>query len=326
MERFIMNEQKDTFGRQIDYMRISVTDRCNLRCVYCMPEEQQQFLPQEMLLTATQWETVCKAAAEVGIRKVRLTGGEPLMRQDIVELVERIANIEKIDHVVMTTNGVFLAEKAKALQKAGLQGVNISLDTLDQQQYQALTKRDALADVKKSIAVCQEIGLQVKINCVPVYGLEKQDFLQVAELAKALPLSVRFIEMMPIGAGAKYEPIQNKTIQQQLTEKYGIWEEVHTEEMGSPAIYWKNEQFLGKIGFISPRSHSFCHLCNRIRITAEGKLKLCLHHPADGDLKILLEQHEDVAQIQQYLIQKIQQKPKDGHTTDESRPMWKIGG
>lgn len=326
MERFTMNEQQDGFGRQIDYMRISVTDHCNLRCVYCMPEEQQQFLPQEMLLTATQWETICKAAAEVGIRKVRLTGGEPLMRQDIVELVERIANIPKIDRVVMTTNGVFLAEKAKALQKAGLQGVNISLDTLDRQQYQALTKRDLLAEVQKSIAVCQEIGLQVKINCVPVSDLEKQDFLQVAELAKVLPIAVRFIEMMPIGAGVKYQPIQNETIQQQLTEQYGAWQELQTEKMGSPAVYWKNEQFVGKIGFISPRSHSFCHLCNRIRITAEGKLKLCLHHPADGDLKTLLDKNADATQIQQYLIEKIQQKPKDGHATDESRPMWKIGG
>ncbi len=321
-----MIETKDGFGRQIDYMRISVTDRCNLRCVYCMPQEEQQFLPQEMLLTATQWETVCRAAAQVGIRKVRITGGEPLMRQDIVELVERIANIPKIERVVMTTNGVCLAQKAKALQKAGLQGVNISLDTCDRAQYQALTNRDAFFDVKKSILHCLDIGLPVKINCVPVSGLEKQDFLQMAELARTLPLVVRFIEMMPIGAGAKYQPIPNENIQQQLIQRYGAWEQVHTKDSGSPAVYWQNKRFWGKIGWISPRSHSFCHLCNRIRITAEGHLKLCLHHPANGDLKTILTQYTDIAQIQQYLMEQIQQKPKDGHMTDESRPMWKIGG
>ncbi len=321
-----MNEQTDRFGRHIDYMRISVTDRCNLRCVYCMPKEQQQFLPKTMLLTTQQWEMICKAAIEMGIYKIRITGGEPLLREDIVALVERIANIKGIKRVVMTTNGVLLAQKANRLQKAGLQGVNISLDTLDRMQYKILTKRDALADVQKSIAVCQEIGMPVKINCVPVGGLEKQDYLQVAMLAKQYPVAVRFIEMMPIGAGAKYQPIQNEIIQKQLTEIYGLWTQMHTEEIGSPAVYWENENFLGKIGFISPRSHSFCHACNRIRITAEGKLKLCLHHPADGDLKILLENGADTTQIKQYFAQKIWQKPKDGHTTDEKRPMWRIGG
>lgn len=321
-----MIEPKDGFGRQIDYMRISVTDRCNLRCVYCMPQEEQQFLPQEMLLTVTQWETICRAAAQAGIRKVRITGGEPLMRHDIVELVERIANIPQIERVVMTTNGVCLEKQAKALQKAGLQGVNISLDTCDRAQYQILTNRDAFCDVKNSILHCLDIGLSVKINCVPVSGLEKQDFLQVAELAKILPVAVRFIEMMPIGAGAKYQPIPNETIQQQLIQRYDAWEKVDTKDSGSPAVYWKNKQFLGNIGWISPRSHSFCHLCNRIRITAEGHLKLCLHHPANGDLKTMLTQQADIAQIQQYLTEQIQQKPKDGHITDESRPMWKIGG
>ena len=321
-----MNEQKDRFGRQIDYMRISVTDHCNLRCVYCMPEEAQQFLPKTMLLTLEQWEMICKAAAGIGICKIRITGGEPLMREDIVELVARIANIKGIKCVVMTTNGVLLAQKAKALQKAGLQGVNISLDTLDREQYQALTKRDALSDVQKSIAVCQQIGLQVKINCVPVSGFAKQDFLKVAMLAKQSSVAVRFIEMMPIGAGTAYQPIQNATIQKQLTEKYGIWTQVQTEENGSPATYWDNENFLGKIGFISPQNHRFCHACNRIRVTAEGKLKLCLHHSADGDLKMLLEKGADTTQLQRYFAQKIWQKPKDGYTTDEKRPMWKIGG
>lgn len=326
MERFTMHEQTDRFGRHIDYMRISVTDRCNLRCVYCMPEEEQQFLPKTMLLTTQQWETICKAAAEIGICKIRITGGEPLLREDIVELVEHIANIKGIKRVVMTTNGVLLAQKAKALQKAGLQGVNISLDTLDKEQYKALTKRDALSDVQKSIAVCQEIGLQVKINCVPVSGLTKQDFLQVAMLAKQSLVAVRFIEMMPIGAGADYQPVQNETIQKQLTEIYGLWTQIQTEENGSPATYWKNENFLGQIGFISPRSHSFCHVCNRIRVTAEGKLKLCLHHPADGDLKTLLENGANTTKIKQYFAKKIWQKPKDGHITDEKRPMWRIGG
>ena len=187
----------DGFGRTIDYLRISVTDRCNLRCVYCMKEEQQEFLPSGELLTLEEWVRLCKGAALAGIRKIRITGGEPLMRQDIVELVEAISNIPGIEKVVMTSNAVHLAPLAEKLKKAGLSGVNVSIDSLDAEQYCRLTRRDVLSDALAGLVSCGKVGLPVKVNCVPVAGENEKELLHLAELAKEYPMEVRFIEMMP---------------------------------------------------------------------------------------------------------------------------------
>ena len=335
----------DGFGRTIDYLRISVTDRCNLRCVYCMKEEQQEFLPSGELLTLEEWVRLCKGAALAGIRKIRITGGEPLMRQDIVELVEAISNIPGIEKVVMTSNAVHLAPLAEKLKKAGLSGVNVSIDSLDAKQYCRLTRRDVLSDALAGLASCGKVGLPVKVNCVPVAGENEKELLHLAELAKAppwdmpspvllhlaelakaYPMEVRFIEMMPIGEGSAFPPVKNETIRKRLEEVYGEFIQTEKDDREGPAVYYTNEHFKGRIGFISPVSRSFCHQCNRIRMTAEGKLKLCLHHPVDCDLRELVRSGAEPEEIQKVLQERILQKPRDGHTTDESRPMWKIGG
>lgn len=316
----------DGFGRTIDYLRISVTDRCNLRCVYCMKEEQQEFLPSGELLTLGEWVRLCKGAALAGIRKIRITGGEPLMRQDIVELVEAISNIPGIEKVVMTSNAVHLAPLAEKLKKAGLSGVNVSIDSLDEEQYCRLTRRDVLSDALAGLAACGKVGLPVKVNCVPVAGENEKELLHLAELAKEYPIEVRFIEMMPIGEGSAFPPVKNETIRKRLEEVYGGFVQTEKDDREGPAVYYTNEHFKGRIGFISPVSRSFCHQCNRIRMTAEGKLKLCLHHPGDCDLRELVRSGAEPEEIQKVLQERILQKPRDGHTTDEVRPMWKIGG
>ena len=317
---------QDKFGRTIDYMRISITDRCNLRCVYCMAEEQQQFLPESELLTIEEWERLCQGAAQAGIRKIRITGGEPLMRPDAVSLVHKISQIPNIEKVVMTSNGVGLAKVAKKLKLAGLAGVNISIDSLERESYCRLTGRDVLAEALEGLSACGSVGLPVKVNCVPVVGENEAALWQLAELAKQYPIEVRFIEMMPLGEGAKFQPIANDKILQQFQERYGDFVQQEPDKKDGPAIYYQNAAFCGNIGLISPMSHSFCHQCNRIRVTADGKLKLCLHHPADLDLRALLRAGNQAEQIKTILQEAVQQKPKDGHSTDESRPMWRIGG
>lgn len=317
---------QDRFGRTIDYMRISITDRCNLRCVYCMAEEQQQFLPESELLTLEEWECLCQGAAQAGIRKIRITGGEPLMRKDVISLVRDISKIPNIEQVVMTSNAVGLSNVAEKLKSVGLAGVNISIDSLERESYCRLTRRDVLEEALEGLRICGSIGLPVKVNCVPVVGENEAALWQLAELARQYPIEVRFIEMMPLGAGTKFRPIPNDKILRQFQERYGDFVEQVQEKQDGPAIYYKNAAFCGRIGLISPISHSFCHQCNRIRVTAEGKLKLCLHHPADLDLRALLRTGATPEQIKTALQQAIQHKPKDGHNTDESRPMWRIGG
>lgn len=316
----------DSFGRKIDYLRISVTDRCNLRCVYCMKEEKQKFLPKEELLTLEEWIRLCRGAALAGIQKIRLTGGEPLMREDITELIDALSKIEGIQKVVMTSNAVALAPMAERLKKAGLSGVNVSIDSLNARQYRQLTRRDVLSDALAGLKTCQKAGLTVKVNCVPVAGVNEEALLSLAELAKDSLTEVRFIEMMPIGEGSSFPPIKNEYIQERLTKAYGAFIERAQEDREGPAVYYSNEHFKGRIGFISPISRSFCHQCNRIRVTADGKLKLCLHHPADLDLRKVIRSGAGPLEIQKLLQESILQKPEDGHKTDESRSMWQIGG
>lgn len=316
----------DSFGRKIDYLRISVTDRCNLRCVYCMKEEKQKFLPKEELLTLEEWIRLCRGAALAGIQKIRLTGGEPLMREDIIELIDALSKIEGIQKIVMTSNAVALAPMAKKLKKAGLSGVNVSIDSLNARQYRQLTRRDVLSDALAGLKACQKTGLTVKVNCVPVAGVNEEALLSLAELARNSLTEVRFIEMMPIGEGSSFPPIKNEYIQEKLTKAYGAFIERVQEDREGPAVYYSNEHFKGRIGFISPVSRSFCHQCNRIRVTADGKLKLCLHHPADLDLRKVIRSGASPLEIQKLLQESILQKPKDGHKTDESRSMWQIGG
>lgn len=272
----------DGRGRIIDYLRVSVTDRCNLRCVYCMPAKGVEPVPYPQLLTLEEIARVCAAAARLGFSRVKLTGGEPLARKGCVELVGMIKAIPGIREVTMTTNGVLLPQKLEGLVKAGLDAVNISLDTLDPAHFLAITRSPLEGDVREAIRRAVEAGLRVKVNSVAIAGYNDGDLPQLAALARERPVDVRFIELMPVGLGAALTPVSNEEVKQKLEEAFGPMEPYRGKRRGNgPAVYYSLPGFTGKIGFISAISREFCESCNRVRLTSTGFLKLCLHY-SDG--------------------------------------------
>lgn len=321
----------DNHGRNIDYLRISVTDRCNLRCIYCMPQGGVEWLPHESILTFEEITRLCRLFAELGIRKIKLTGGEPLVRQNIVELVSEIKHIPGIEQVTMTTNGVLFAPLAASLRQAGLDAVTFSLDTLDRDRYAAITRGDHLGETLASLHAALTLGMRVKLNCVPVRGQNENELPALAALARDNPIQVRFIEMMPIGCGKGFTSIPFVEIKAQLEAAYG--ESVPCkEELGNgPADYFTFAGFKGHIGFITAMTHPFCDHCNRIRLTSSGYLKLCLHHPDGISLLAPLREGRSDTELLALLRQVIPQKPahhnfENARTESGAPGMNAIGG
>lgn len=275
----------DLQGRNIDYLRISVTDRCNLRCVYCMPEDGITPLTHDEILTFEELERICTCAAKLGIKKIKLTGGEPLVRLGIVDLVERVKAIEGIEQVTLTTNGVLLGKMASGLAKAGLDCVNVSLDTLNRQEFARITRRDELPRVLSGIDEALKAGLRVKINCVPTGKSDLDGLMKIAAIAKEKPIQVRFIEMMPIGLGEQFNGIPKEQLKTCMEDQFGPFSPCYEVCGNGPATYYSIKGFTGHIGFISAVTEKFCGTCNRVRLTASGFLKLCLHYDCGIDLR-----------------------------------------
>lgn len=306
---------KDKYNREIDYIRISITDRCNLRCVYCMPNEGVDFVPHENILTYEEIIRLCQSFAKLGIRKVKLTGGEPLVRKDLAYLIQSIKEIEGIEKVTVTTNGILLAEQMDSLAKAGVDGINISLDTLNAEHFAKLTRFDGLDRVKAGINEALKYkNVTLKINCVPLRQDNSDDnILSMVSLAKDNLLHVRFIEIMPIGFGKELESYSEEQIKQIINSEYGSLV-TYNEVLGNgPCHYFGIEGFQGKIGFISAISHQFCSSCDRIRLTSEGYLKTCLQYASGTDLKVLLRQGITDEELQDVIQTTVMQKPKEHH-------------
>ena len=323
---------KDRFGREIDYLRISITDRCNLRCVYCMPENGIAQIPHKEILTYDEITRICRCMTGLGVHKIKLTGGEPLTRKECATLVAMLKNLNGIEKVTLTTNGILLGEQMTGLAAAGIDDINISLDTLDAASFARVTRRENLNQVLEGIeAVLQYPQIGLKINCVPV--LEgPENLVSVAGLAKKYPLHVRFIEMMPIGYGREFQFRGEEEICQILEKAYGTMTPV-TERYGNgPCHYYKIEGFQGKIGFISAMTHKFCDQCNRVRMTAEGFLKACLQYQTGTDLKGLMRSGCTDKELTEAIQKVIWEKPVSHHFTskevdeDEARLMSQIGG
>ncbi|MDO4299071.1 MAG: GTP 3',8-cyclase MoaA [Lachnospiraceae bacterium] len=322
----------DKYGRTIDYLRISLTDRCNLRCVYCMPEEGIRQIPHTEILTYDEIMRICRCMADLGIRKIKLTGGEPLVRKDCAQLTAILKALPGIEKVTLTTNGILLREQLEALMEAGIDAVNISLDTLDPNLFQQITRRDCLDQVLDGLkAALSYPQLSVKLNCVPVIK-QKENFVAMAGLAKQYPLHVRFIEMMPIGYGKQFPFQDEESIKGVLKDAYGPLIPV-TERFGNgPCHYYTIEGFQGKIGFISAVTHKFCKQCNRVRLTAEGFLKGCLQFQKGTDLRKLLRGGCTDEELTEAIRQVIWNKPVSHNfyetetTQDETRVMSQIGG
>lgn len=283
-------ELQDRYRRKVNYLRISVTDRCNLRCQYCRPLGKEDFLPHGELLTFEEILQVVKVLAEHGIRKVRLTGGEPLLRRGITELIEGIAQVEGIEDISLTTNGVLLERFAGDLKRAGLKRVNVSLDSLRPERFALITQRDAFQEVWRGIEAAMREGLEpVKINVVAMKGFNDDEIEDFARLTLRMPLHVRFIEFMPVGEN-QWEisrVIGCKEILERVSH-LGRLIPIPSGEFDGPARRFKLEGALGELGMISPLSSHFCSRCNRLRLTPDGKLRACLFSDEEVDLKAYL--------------------------------------
>ncbi len=303
---------------------MSVTDKCNLRCRYCMPEEGIRHLLHKDVLSFEELQRLTEIMIDLGIRKIRLTGGEPLVRKGVVSLVSMLPC-----EVCMTTNGCMLAEHAKALKEAGLRSVNVSLDTLDRNTFVRLTGRDELGLVLKGIDAAKAAGLPVKLNCVPIKGINEGEIEALCDFAARMQLDIRFIELMPIGCMHDLSGIPSDEIIERLGSALtGVAEEASSVK--GPAQYYKMKESDVRIGFISPMSHRFCNACNRIRLTADGYLKTCLHYANGVDLRELLRGCADDETIKDAIRLAVQRKPvahafgtADGSDT---RRMVQIGG
>ena len=272
---------KDAYGREIDYLRLSVTERCNLRCRYCMPQEGICKKRHEEMLTQEEMVLAVRAAAALGIRKVRITGGEPLVKKNLLAICRSVSRVEGIEEVCLTTNGTLLPPLAVPLREAGVQRINISLDTLDPQKYAALTRRDSFRQALAGIAAALAAGFaRVKINTVLIGGVNDDEIGALAALTLAYPVDVRFIELMPMAGGFGREAmVSNRKVLEALPQLEAAGED------GGVARLYRLPGGQGNIGLISPVSNRFCARCNRIRLTADGKLKACLHAGTEYNIK-----------------------------------------
>ncbi|MFB0537817.1 MAG: GTP 3',8-cyclase MoaA [Anaerolineae bacterium] len=324
----------DSFNRPISYLRISVTDRCNLRCVYCMPPEGVPWRSHDEILRYEEIGLIVQAAASLGISKVRLTGGEPLVRLGFVELVRMLARVPGIDDLAMTTNGTLLARYAAELAEAGLKRVNVSLDTLQPERFRQITRGGDLAAVFEGSAAARDAGLvPLKINTVLVRGLNDDEVVDFARLTLEGDWHVRFIELMPLGANAAWAGDGYVAVEEVRRRIEDAWGELVSAKVGvgnGPARYYRLPGAVGTVGFISPISEHFCYQCNRLRLTADGRLRPCLLSDYEIDLRTPLRQGAGLAEVRELLIHSIGAKP-ERHHLDESvspkeRAMSEIGG
>ncbi len=317
---------KDSFGREINYLRVSLTDRCNLRCEYCMPEEGIEKIKHSEILSLEDTYEIIKVFVELGIDKIRFTGGEPLVRLGVVDLISKVSKLEGVNEIALTTNGVLLEKYAKDLKEAGLTRVNISLDTLDEEKYREITRGGELQRVLNGIKTAKEVGLTpIKLNTVLIGGFNEDEIPSIINLTRDEEIDVRFIELMPIGQAAGFAKdkfIPNNKI---LQEVEGLMP-LESKDKSSPALYYRLPGAKGKVGIINPISCKFCKDCNRVRLTSTGMLKLCLHSNREIDLKQHLRDKADLTQI---IKDAIYSKEEEHHLEDKeyiTRNMNQIGG
>ena len=325
---------KDSFGRCIEYLRISVTDRCNLRCRYCMPEEGVQSLAHPDVLSFEEILRLCRLATALGVRKIRITGGEPLVRKGIVSLVRELSSLPEAPELVMTTNGLLLPEMAQDLKDAGLSRVNISLDSLREDRFRSITRREGLSRVLEGIDAALACGLTpLKINMVPIAGVNDDELADFARMSFARPLEVRFIEFMPVGASLGFGPEQRLPAAEIFKALEEVGELIPEERQGplGPAKLYRYAGALGRVGVIPAVSDHFCGQCNRLRLTADGQLRPCLFSGEEIDVRGALRRGAPDEELEALLLEAVCAKP-DRHRIGQedfepsARPMHGIGG
>jgi cyclic pyranopterin phosphate synthase len=325
----------DTLGRVHTNLRISVTDRCNIRCFYCMPNENVQFLPRAEILTFEEIERFARVTAQLGINKIRLTGGEPLVRSGLETLIGKLVALPGIKDVALTTNGLLLGEQAELLKRAGLHRLNISLDGLQEETFERITRRKGLHRVLEGIAAAQRAGFEgIRLNAVAIRGITDDEIVPLGEFARQQQLELRFIEFMPLDAEGNWETdqvISGEVIRKKLEAAFGELVPAARPDPSQPAMDYQFADGKGRIGFINPVTQPFCGDCNRLRITAEGKIRNCLFSIEEWDARALLRSDASDELIAQRLIECVQAK-KPGHGIDSpdfvrpERAMYQIGG
>lgn len=320
---------KDRWGRDIHYMRISITDRCNLRCKYCMPEQVAD-IPHEDILRFEEILQITKAATKLGVDRFKITGGEPLVRKGAAAFIENLKKQPGVNCVTLTTNGLFLADSLPTLKKAGLDGINVSLDATTSKCYRNITGKDGLEEVLSAIEKSADSGIPTKINTVMLE--ENQDqWMGLAMLAEKMPVDVRFIELMPIGYGKYIEGVNGEAILHQLKKRYEDLHYVDEKRGNGPAVYYKSKHLKGRIGLIRANSHQFCDSCNRIRLTSDGMLKPCLCYDDGVNLRHLIRNQTPQEILVKAMQKIIYQKPAEHcfaqkEDVTERKLMSSIGG
>jgi len=332
----------DQFGRTLDYLRVSVTDRCNLRCVYCMPSKGVPWKAHDSILRFEEILRICEIIAGLGIRKIKVTGGEPLVRRGTASFIKSLNKVPGIERVTLTTNGLLLGrylDEAEALGEGALpDGVNISINALESARYSRVTgesnarPREILSNIDKMIGK----RIRVKINCVPVRGFNEEEILPLTLLARDKDIDVRFIELMPLGPGSDLKPVPGDETAAVIEKAFGALTPFSGSEGSGPAVYYSLPGFAGKIGFINPVSHGFCETCNRLRLTSEGFLKPCLSSPIGTDLKTLLRSGASNTGLSAAITEAALQKPRfhtlsgvyagAGSEIAKTEGMYRIGG
>jgi cyclic pyranopterin phosphate synthase len=325
----------DAFGRVHSSLRISVTDRCNIRCFYCMPVENVRFKPRAEILSFEEIERFVRAVTPLGIDRLRITGGEPLVRSEIPELIRRLAAIDGIRDLAMTTNGLLLTEQAEALAAAGLQRINVSLDAMSETNFQRIARRPGLQRVLEGIATAQRVGFRrIRLNAVAIRGLTEDEAVPLACFAREHRLELRFIEFMPLDADGNWQSenvLDGETLRELLQQRVAQLRPCPRPDPSQPACDYEYVDGNGRVGFINPVSAPFCQACNRLRLTADGKLRNCLFSTVEWDARAILRGHGNDSDLR-HLVRDCVWHKKPAHgidTPDFQRPeraMYQIGG
>ncbi len=318
------NELIDRFGRRVDYVRLSVTDRCDFRCVYCMSEDMT-FIPRAQILTLEEIALISRAFVELGVSKIRLTGGEPLVRKGVLGLLNQIGKLSGLRELVMTTNGSQLEDMAVDIKASGMKRLNISLDTLDEARFKKITRVGDLQQVLKGIQSAKEAGFKkIKINAVILKNRNFDEVGSLVSFAIENELDISFIEEMPLGAMGDHDRaeayVSSDEVRAELEKQFTLSETKETS--GGPARYYSLEGSETKVGFISPHSHNFCSSCNRVRVTAEGRLLLCLGHEHSVDLRRVIRANPgNLDKLKETLIQAMELKPERHEFNTDGQPV-----
>lgn len=312
----------DKYGRHIDYVRLSVTDRCDFRCVYCM-SEKMTFLPRKEVLSLEEIHRVAQAFTQLGVRRIRLTGGEPLVRSNVLSLIRNIGALPGLDELLLTTNGSQLEAMAADLKAAGVTRINISLDSLDAGRFKAMTRTGDLQQVLRGIEAAHAQGFrQLRLNAVILKGRNDHEILDLLEYAMSLGINIAYIEEMPLGEVSDHERsstvCSNDEVRQIIEQRYALTPIVM--KTAGPSRYYRMENSPTKVGFISPVSHNFCDTCNRVRVTVEGRLLLCLGNEHSVDLRSILRSGAEDAQLQDTIRAAMDLKPKQHYFYDKDAP------